>query len=214
MRKTQINYFDAGLFDGEEIAMMLEIAQELNMEIKVFGFEANPELAEQVKQRFAGHDNVSIFPVALSRTPGLGRLYLNPNRLGSSLYKDKNNVQKGKEWIPIQQHRLTDTLPVCIKDPWHFNILKMNIEGAELEVLKDLEERFLLEYFDLYLGDGSGEAGYCIDLYKIPSRTDLVNETTELMRRYGLSVLRFSSSSPHKNDDVKTTIETGLNANT
>ena len=80
------------------------------------------------------------------------------------------------------------------------NILKVNIEGAEYHLFKDLEESDMLKYFDVFCGKGE-------DVYKIPELSNIFEEHTARLKNNRIEIHRFSDWKPERNVNLKKIIE-------
>jgi FkbM family methyltransferase len=150
-----INYFDLGLFDGKEISMFLAEMKELGIEdYNVYGFEAHPEYASRIAETFKDNPRVHIHNFAISDKSGENvRLYIEKTGHGNSIYPTKNNIDIDK---------FVETETICFSD-WidknfeykafdsAYNILRFNIEGAEIPLMNRLIEEGYHDSFDLYL---------------------------------------------------------------
>lgn len=76
-----------------------------------------------------------------------------------------------------------------------FNILKINIEGAEYVFFKDIIENNLLEHFDVLCGTGH-------DIEKVPELSNKVEEYKRMLDENGVKIYRFTDWKPEKNDPL------------
>lgn len=99
---------------------------------KIFAVEADPDKAASLKARFP---YCQLFDVALGEGEGQIEFYRNPNATGynSIAPSDKPGVEK----ITVPISRLDDLLPEEMID-----VIKMDIEGAELGALRGAEALF------------------------------------------------------------------------
>lgn len=101
----------------------------------VLCFEPNPEVLEYLKKNISHNhlSQVKIFPFALGKRSGETELYTNPLAKGwtSATTIAPKNVEQS---IKVPMRRLSD----FIDSPVDF--LKLDVEGAEGEVLTDLDE--------------------------------------------------------------------------
>lgn len=194
----RINYVDLGMHAGQEISILLEqLKDHPNVgEIHVYGIDANPYHYRQALKKFVDRDNVrfSFYSFAVGSGEGMTRLYLHPNDLGHSIYADKSGVSRDS--IFVQQMRFSQWMKVLPeKDDRTIDILKANIEGAEWDLVRDLEENGLLGRFDLYLGSRPGRFS---DVWKVRSLVDAGDAARceEILSRRGIRVLRLGSPDP------------------
>ncbi len=119
---------------------------------RAVGFEASQTFYKEAQQNTAHLPHVEMVHAALCYQIPRGntvRLYLSPaDGRASSLYRTSFGVYEEvpairlSDWIQDQDVDLTRTVL----------ILRMNIEGAETEVIRDLLETGLAEYVDGYFG--------------------------------------------------------------
>ena len=192
--KLFIRYFDLGVFDGGEIDLMINLLSKFQVDYEIYGFEANPSLAKKLITKYKKNIKVKIVPIALGNEEGEAILYLNKNLVGSSLYKDKNNVLQNKR-VPVPLCKFSKWLQDNLSSEWgsEFNIIKANIEGAEWDVWQDLKTANLISNFSLWLGTKEGYDGWSLDLKKIASMKSKASKLTEEMKALGVFVYRFSS---------------------
>jgi FkbM family methyltransferase len=120
----------------------------------VHAFEPDPAAFAELRQRFDGYANVVLHQVAVAARSGTMPLYGRVERacdavtysVGSTLFREKTDVLK-EEVCDVEVRRLADFLRQFPR----IRILKMDIEGAECEVLEDLLEEGLLDRIDLVL---------------------------------------------------------------
>jgi FkbM family methyltransferase len=158
-------YLDLGTHkEGTELAWMVDrILPGICDSFEAYGFEASRESFAQVSKRFAGR-NVSIVHKALCReVPSSGKvtLYKDSGRgSGDSLYRHSDSYEE------VDATRLSDWLiersiilqrGICL--------LRMNIEGAEYDVIEDLVETGLARNIDGYYGMWD-------DVFKIDQQRD------------------------------------------
>jgi FkbM family methyltransferase len=158
----KVNYFDFGLFDGEEINMFLNDIKDFNVDVNVYGFEANPIFYEKIKNRFIHNNKIKIYNLAISDKNEKVKLYLEKTGQGNSIFRTKNNVDPNNYYtvdgISFVDW-LNDNLPNFVND---INIVRFNIEGAELLLINDMISKNVVKYFSLFLGSHIG-----VDILKV-----------------------------------------------
>jgi FkbM family methyltransferase len=158
----KVNYFDFGLFDGEEINMFLNDIKDFNVDINVYGFEANPIFYEKIKNRFSHNNKIKIYNLAISDKNEKVKLYLEKTGQGNSIFRTKNNVDPNNYYtvdgISFVDW-LNDNLPNFVND---INIVRFNIEGAELLLINDMISKNVIKHFSLFLGSHVG-----VDILKV-----------------------------------------------
>lgn len=143
MALVEGDYFiDCGAFKGEEI----EVLQPLGVE--VLSFEPHPKRAAQLKERWANTDNVEIRDQAVAAKDGALKLY------ESSLFESGSSTVESKVGLhgvgfEVEAVRLADVVRERVP-----KVLKLDIEGAEWEVLDDLlNEGLLADIQHVYVED-------------------------------------------------------------
>lgn len=183
----KLTYIDIGLHThAREIVMMQEACARLDVELTVHGIEANPQYITPLRKRFAHQPNIYIHCYAIG-APTDAKLYLSPESggHGNSIYPDKNNVTE--DYVPTVGIQLTDLIDngtIALAD---INILKYNIEGAELQLMKNLVENQMQGVFAIYAGAGS-------DLHKVKSLAPLERNYKASLAAMGINPVRFYHS--------------------
>ncbi len=80
------------------------------------------------------------------------------------------------------------------------NILKLNIEGAELYLFQDLIDSGLLKHFNIICGAGH-------DIEKVPELSDNIVEYENIIKENNIKIHRFSDWHPEKNADMRRLIK-------
>ncbi len=210
-----VRYFDLGTFKGGELSRMNTLLAKHPQvtAYEMYGFEAHPKLARHCRLKFLFNKRVNIVNTALGDSEGECTLYLNRNLVGSSIYAGKNNVIAGRE-ITVPKQKLSDWLRAHqLTDAGQsFNIIKSNIEGAELEVWNDLVNEKLVSLFDLWLGPKEGYDGWAEDFKKIKGMEDKADALGESFKAHGAYVHRFSSFDKNiANSDIDGVFQAAVN---
>ncbi len=132
---------EAGAYNGSDTVRMIE--QWPNATIHAF--EPVPELFEALKERAAGHPNISCYPYALSNHTGIAQFYISerpekpgvPSQAGS-LLTPKERIKHSPLHFPK-----TISVPTITLDDWakkyhidRVDFLWLDMQGAELLVLE------------------------------------------------------------------------------
>jgi FkbM family methyltransferase len=150
---VRVLYIDVGTHkDGAELALMTDaILPSMCDDFEAFGFEASEESFRQVNKKFLGKPRVSVFHKALcNATPPQGKIRLYHDArggLGDSLHRPSDSFED------VEAVRLSNWLRernIVLED--RICLLRMNIEGAEYDVLQDLVEKGLAGHVDGYYG--------------------------------------------------------------
>jgi FkbM family methyltransferase len=108
----------------------------------VYAFEPNPHAYALLQERFAGAPNVHCRSEAVSDRGGQARLYLHHRAhedqvewaVGSSLISSKGNVREDA-YVVVETIDLDEFIATL---PRPVTLLKMDVEGAELAILRRL----------------------------------------------------------------------------
>jgi len=130
--------------------MVESILPKLGKKFVAYGFDASQESYVQVRKKFDKKKNVWIFKRAFcncNTVDGKIKLYHHDDGLGDSVYRKGTSFEEVKsskfsDWLLENEVILCDK--ICL--------IRMNIEGAEYDVLKDLVECGLYKYIDGYFG--------------------------------------------------------------
>jgi len=208
---TSILYFDLGTHKrAEELSLIVNtILPRFCDQFEAFGFEASVEFFKQSRQRLGEKDNVKLVNAALcKKLPSDGKIKLykdSGDGVGSSVYRDTfgeyEEVQalRFSDWV--RSNNIDLETSVCL--------LRMNIEGSEVDVIEDLVESGLAEYIDGYFGMWD-------DMSKIDEDRD--DEFRTLLRKNRIHPFTFNQRdlksafrlSPIKYD-IGTAIQAGVN---
>ena len=147
---------------GANVGQFSLIASAIHPQAQIFGFEPLPRAADVYEKVFAGRSNVTLFRHALGERAGTATLNLAGADDSSSLlpisdamvslYPQTRTVGK----ISVNVRPLRDVLPEIVAPA----LLKIDVQGAELEVLKGCGEMLAafdhiyveLSFTELYLG--------------------------------------------------------------
>ncbi len=147
-----MTFVDAGSNKGD---FALIGAKVMNDEGRVLAFEPAPENAHWIRASIElnGYESISLFEFALSDTEGRVPLYLGEWSGWHSI------VPKGEPGKSIEvETRTLDSVLAETDDP-HVDVLKIDVEGAELQVLRGASEtlgdsRLFAVLVELHLGHG------------------------------------------------------------
>ncbi|MFH1673057.1 MAG: FkbM family methyltransferase [Pseudomonadota bacterium] len=149
-----------GAHEGKEIEKYLEMGVE-----KVLFVEANPAVYERLQKNISGFPNVRAVNCAISNKTGLATLHVTSMDQSSSILPLKHHKDLYPDVKETHQVTVTSkTLDVLLKElnlsPSEFNILNIDIQGAELLALQGASDtlRYIeainteVNYEELYEG--------------------------------------------------------------
>lgn len=118
----------------------------------VYAFEPNPDAFARLRETVGAYPNVRCFQAAVTTTPGPVKLYLHKYASddpvhfssGSSLVESKRNVRKDRFTL-VEGIELAGFIKELDQQ---VRLLKMDIEGAEVDVLNQLIDEGLHEVID------------------------------------------------------------------
>jgi hypothetical protein len=206
----RVNYFDLGLHSGLELRyvvtqILTPAANKKLIDFQAYGFEACEAAVLFVKHQLQlkpnskeSYDSTTIIHKAISNTQDKIKLYYTdrekqPEGAGNSIFRTKNNVTDKYEEVQgvIFSKWLKENVPNYDK---HFNILKVNIEGAEWHLFNDMVDNDILQHFPVILGSGH-------DVDKV-SELDS-DKYWKLIKDNNINIHRFTVGyHPEKNADI------------
>jgi len=192
--KQKVNYFDLGLCRGLELsAMIYQIFPYLEIEnYNVYGFEACKFYADNLDIYFREDDKINIYNLAIADKQKKIKLYYSPNLVGHSIFKSKSNVEENY-YEEVNAIIFSEWLQENVPDFRNaFNILKVNIEGAEWHLFNDLAKNNLVKYFDIFCGQAH-------DIAKVAELSDKIEVYNELLEKYSIVLHRFTEHKPEQN---------------
>jgi FkbM family methyltransferase len=124
------NCVDVGCHKGEVLELMLRYAPKGQH----YGFEPIPDLFKNLEINFAGRPNCHFFQLGLSNAPGETSFnYVVSNPAYSGFVKRKyDRAHEEDTLITVRKERLDTVLPAGTR----VDLIKIDVEGAELEVLQ------------------------------------------------------------------------------
>lgn len=195
----KIYYYDLGVYNGKEIDIFIDIANSLGMDYEVIGFEAFPEYASILSEKYKSNPKVTILNLMISDRTGLQPLYISTGAEGHSKYAGKKNCTEKS--VMVAGTRFSEFVDhEGFKS--QFNIIRFNIEGAEWDFINDMIDSGLYKFVKIWLGAREGE-----DILKCKEIKHLYPAYIDLLREHGINIHRFIYWSVEKNADLGSMIQ-------
>ena len=192
----RINYFDFGLHYGDEIDMFLSAVRPLAAMVTVYGFEAHPDLSQRVAQKYKDYPDISIINKAIAPKGSKPiPLYIaEGNKMeGNSIFSTKYNVDK-QNFVYVEGIVFSEWLLENVPDyKESINVVRFNIEGAEIYLLKDIISNNIHRSIKLFLGASGG-----VDILKCEEIAHLHKEYERRLIENDIFVHQFCAAS-HNN---------------
>jgi len=161
-----IRYFEIGAMDGTVSKVMLDsVFPKLDQRFHIYCFEACKKNYEELCN-FLPDELDNLYNFAVSDKTGLIKLYHSRSKDGHSLCKTKRNVCED-DFEMVRSIKLSNLL-IDLNGKYadiplskSLNILRYNIEGAELNLFRDLDENNMFQYFDIVSGNFGSDILKC-----------------------------------------------------
>jgi len=190
-KKKKVNYFDLGLYKGEEIDMFLSEVGDL-VDYKIYGFEAHPEYCEKLSQKYLNNDKINIINGAITTEENYGKdikLFIENghyNGQGNSVYDTKRDIDKN-EYVLTKGISFVKWVRDNVEDyKDSYNILRFNIEGSELDLIEDILKNDFGKEINLYLGSKPG-----MDIQKVNGLNDKLEYFINLLEENKIVILPY-----------------------
>ena len=216
--KWIINYFDLGVHMGREIDFCLKETQNNSIikKVNVYGFEGHIAFCTIVQKRYENNPCVRIINKVIGPCEKKVEFYLTASKGhskavepvgehscgGSSIYEDKKNVSR--LYFFVKQIPFSIWLrrnDVKLKGSNVINIIKANIEGAEYDLICDMEKNDLFRHFDLFLGSSLRSNSWLDDVGKVKSLKSKIGKLNTILKKNG--VVCYQYRKPKKDGSTK-----------
>ena len=194
----KLNYIDLGFHKGQEIELVLEHYKNYNdkFDLTIYGVEAYEPHFLELEKKYKNRDRVKLFNYAINNQKGLTALFISKSdkKLGSSLYSTKNGVNPKSVQL-VHGYTFLEFVSKYIKDfKSSVNVLKLNIEGAELSVYENLIKNDMRKHIDLFCGHPSH------DIEKISELSDKKNRYYSLIKEHNIQLSYLCAEGSHITD--------------
>lgn len=141
--------FDVGAFDGRSI----ELYKKAFPNSTVFSFEPTPDIYAGLEKKYAGRNDVKLSNAALCSNIGEASFHVNNSLLTNSLLESAKKEDKGTSIYNTNKKIIVPTNTIdnyCqVEKINKINILKIDVQGADLMVLKGAEKALDSRKIDL-----------------------------------------------------------------
>jgi len=201
----KVYYFDLGLYNATELKWITEdIFPELNItNYHAYGFEPCKKSYESINQYFKNNNKITILNKAISNNSETKKLYYSmESDEGHSLYSSKFNVSE-KNYEYVECIKFSEFL-YSLKDiNKTFNIVRLNIEGAEWDLFNDLINAGLKDNINIFCGAGD-------DVKKIEEYKSRINEYYHLLSKNNINIYQFCAIYRNSKENIKNMIKKSL----
>ncbi len=182
----KLNYIDLGTHKGQEIGLVLDNYKNYKdkFDLTIYGVEAYTPFFLELKEKYKDNNRVKLFNNAITDKIGSTELYISDGdkKLGSSLFSSKKNVNSKNKQV-VHGYTFYDFVKTNISDfKSSYNVLKLNIEGAELAVYENMIEENMMGDIDIFCGHPSH------DIEKVPELTSQKDRYYSLMLKYDIEL--------------------------
>jgi FkbM family methyltransferase len=186
---------------GTHFGLSLYYYKKLYPQAKIIAFEPNPQLFKIAKENVSRNQwtDITLMPFAISSTSGARKFYIpkNGNTMAGSLLMRLETIGNKFDSIYVQSKQLSK----IVNEPIDF--LKLDIEGAELEVLKEMKDKlsYIKNIFCEFHEGGEVDSSHLVAAMKILDnsgfklRIVLSSNFNRLMQRKPLEFLNQRCSS-------------------
>lgn len=197
LKINKVNYFDFGIFEATEMKWIIKTFQELDIDnYSIYGFEAYTPYYENIKKMFIDNNKVNIFNKAVSNQDGESKLYLSrKGPEGHSIINTKINLSD--KFITVDIVDISKWIKNNVDDFENsINIIRMNIEGAEINVFDSLINSGLHKNVYIFCGSLS-------DIHKIGLTEGEKISFLNRLKDNNIEVMYLCKDKPNSIDAIK-----------
>ena len=182
----KLNYIDLGFHKGQEIGLVLDNYKNYKdkFDLTIYGVEPYEPFFSKLKEKYENDDRVKLFNNAISNKTGFTKLYISTGgrKYGNSLYSSKRHVDS-KQYQNVYGYTFLEFVSKHVGDfESSVNVLKLNIEGAELNVYEDLIKNDMRKHIDLFCGHPHH------DIEKIPELKNKKDRYYSLIKKHDIEL--------------------------
>lgn len=128
-------FVDVGAHQGDYTNFFLSNTDNTSV---IYTIELNPDNFKKLTDRFSKNENVLLFNLAVSDSDGEINFYQGKDSFTFNIIGHDMNYTPN----PIAGKIKTSTLDTLLKNEFEINLIKIDVEGAELSVIKGMKEVF------------------------------------------------------------------------
>lgn len=166
---NHVNFIDVGACVGNTVYIATKILEQAKIDYTIYAVEPCKENIKQLEILSNKNSRIKIIEAAISEESIVKLYHAQIGNQGHSIFSSKSNVVVDK-FEEVKGISILDVIKDIPNFDSSINILKINIEGAELILLKDLYNSKLLSKFSVLLYHG--DLGYPSDLDKIDMKKE------------------------------------------
>lgn len=144
-------FIDLGAYNGDTLEKAMKVYPDFDL---YYGFEPYPANFKKLSKKFGGNDKVKLFQQAAYISNGKKKFYMHRGNdksmdnesVGSSLMEKKSNLDKNRH-IQVDIIDFAEFIRKNFKES-DFIVLKIDIEGAEYQLLEHLMLTKTTDYID------------------------------------------------------------------
>ena len=201
LKTKKINYFDFGLYEATEMGWIVNMFKDMNItNYQVYGFEPFPEYFNNVSKKFDDNPNVKILNLAVSDKTSKLKLHLSKKGPeGHSIIQTKVNLSEN--FVLVDVVNISEWIHANVDDFENsINIIRMNIEGAEINVFNSLISTGLHKNIALFCGS-------LADIHKIGISEAEKSNFLSKLRNNNIEVMYLCKDKPESIIKIKHEIE-------
>lgn len=183
----KINFFDIGMCSGQSTDFFIEIINDLKIKkYTVYGFEPYYKNYIECTKKYKKNSKIKVLNLAISNENKKEKIYTSKIKRGHSLFCDKNNIININQYQKVSGIKFSDWFLKNI-NKFDFNIIHVNIEGAEYYFFNDVIDNKTYKFINLFFGEFK-------DLKKVESLKKEYEPLKKKIEQHGIKVLNIKKS--------------------